>query len=561
MRWWLALTFALIAALTTVVVAERLRLQSTDAFRGRAQDVSVGRSVAAAATISEASKPLAKVRNAAAAQGLSLFVFDSSGRLLTSLTSGDVAMTAVPGNRPAVAAALDGRRYVHSYQSGDSTVVALRLQNPPDGVLLAYNHRADVSAEVGIVDRSVVESGLLAFAVGATGGLLVSVLITRRTRRIGDAAAAIERGQFDRPLTVGFADELGSLAETVERMRARLDETFSQLQADRDRLHRLLERLHEGVLTVNGEGRVGIVNSVAATMLGATSLAPGSSLPEPWPQLNLHGLAADLCMPGATPTEARVSPDDQTTYSIVGIPAGESTGHCVLVLADVTERERREAAEREFVANAAHELRTPIAAIAGAVEVLQAGAAEDPVARRRFLENIGRESERLRRLTRSLLTLARAQTREEALELEGVELAPLLDEVARGLGYGDDGLIEHDGAGIRFLGHPDLAYQALSNVIGNAVKHGGHDPVVIAARSTGDGHVVVEVRDRGPGIAADRRGRVFDRFYRGHARDESGFGLGLAIVREVVRELGGTVEITSQAGVGTTVSLTLLEAE
>ncbi len=560
MRWWLALTFALIAGMTTAVAAQVLRSQSADAFRGRAEDVSVGRSVAAAATIADSSRPIVATRSAAAAQGLSLFLFDAGGELVSQPASGDVVLDSVPNHGGAVGSALRGQRYISSAPGGHATVVALPVNNPAGGVLLAYNRRTDVSAEIGIVGRSVVEAGVLAFVVGATAGLLVSVLITRRTRRIADAAAEIERGRFDQPLTSGFHDELGELAETVDAMRERLDDSFSRLQSERDRLRRLLERLHEGVVTVGADGRVGLSNPAAARMLGLGQLSPGSPLPEPWQDIDMSALVRALCAPAARPTEARVSAGDRRTYSIVGIPASEPNGSCVLVLSDVTERERREAAEREFVANAAHELRTPTAAIAGAVEILRSGGAEDPEIRDRFLMNIERESLRLGRLTRSMLVLARAQTGEEPLELSAIDLSALLDEVIASLGPDEARLVARHRTDVKFLGQSDLAYQLLSNVIANAVRHGAGRPVTVSAARAAEGSVSIEVRDQGAGIPYEHRERVFDRFYRGDARDDSGFGLGLAIVREVVRELGGDVEIESPQGGGTTVRMKLIDA-
>ena len=103
-----------------------------------------------------------------------------------------------------------------------------------------------------------------------------------------------------------------------------------------------------------------------------------------------------------------MTPDENHAYGVVGIPSQPDTDWALLVIDDLTEQERRELAEREFVSNAAHELRTPLTTIIGAVEVLQAGAKEDPVERDRFLAHIERESGRLARLARAMLTLARA---------------------------------------------------------------------------------------------------------------------------------------------------------
>ncbi|HJQ52154.1 MAG TPA: ATP-binding protein, partial [Gaiellaceae bacterium] len=222
----------------------------------------------------------------------------------------------------------------------------------------------------------------------------------------------------------------------------------------------------------------------------------------------------------------------------------------LLVVDDLTEQERRELAEREFVSNAAHELRTPLTTIIGAVEVLQAGAKEDPAERDRFLAHIERESGRLARLARAMLTLARAHSGQEVPRVEAVELAPLLREVAAGLqphaGVAVDVEVSD---GLAVEANRDLLEQALRNLGENAAKHTARGSVVL--RAYGDANTVsVEVEDSGPGIKPEVQRHVFDRFYRGE-RDAHGFGLGLAIVRESVRTLGGRIELDSSPGQGT----------
>ena len=129
--------------------------------------------------------------------------------------------------------------------------------------------------------------------------------------------------------------------------------------------------------------------------------------------------------------QARVAADERT-YALVGVPAPARGADAILVLTDISERERRERAEREFVANAAHELGTPLTAIATSLEVLRAGAKDDPAERDRFLELIERQTSRLGRLRRALLTLARAQTRQETIRLEPVTAAAPARDGRRG---------------------------------------------------------------------------------------------------------------------------------
>lgn len=242
---------------------------------------------------------------------------------------------------------------------------------------------------------------------------------------------------------------------------------------------------------------------------------------------------------------------------IVGLPARHGYESAVLVVTDISERERRERAEREFVTNAAHELRNPLAAITSAVDVLQAGAKEVPEERDLFLRNIERDAARLGRLTRALLVLARAQTRTEAPAFRPVELRPLLAAIAAGIQPAAGvRLSVRCPAGLHALAEPDLVEQAITNLATNAAKHTQAGEIILSARRLDTTSVMIEVADTGPGIPASEQDRVFDRFYRGR-RDSDGFGLGLAIVRQAVWALGGRVEIEPEAGCGTTVRVTV----
>jgi two-component system phosphate regulon sensor histidine kinase PhoR len=270
--------------------------------------------------------------------------------------------------------------------------------------------------------------------------------------------------------------------------------------------------------------------------------------------VELAELAAGLFRPDAAIAEARVEASEGRTLSVVGIPASAS-GLALLVFGDISAQERRERAEREFVTNASHELRTPVSAIIAAVEALESGAKESPDDRDSFVELIGRQAHRLARLTRALLVLARAQTHQGLLLLERVDLAPLLDEVAS-TSEAPSRVVVDCPPGLAVLAQRDLTEQVFANLIENALKHTHDDAVRLSARAQGDA-VVVEVRDAGSGISARVQDRVFDRFYSGENGRREGFGLGLAIARDAVRALGGRIDIESTAGQGTTVRIAL----
>jgi signal transduction histidine kinase/HAMP domain-containing protein len=564
-RWWLALTFALISALTAVAVAELYTQRAENAFRGRAQDLAAGATVSAAEALRVAVQQGQSLQDAvtetARSRRLALFVFDANGHLLTGSTSHGVPLGAVPSAKDALARALDGQRYVQSFDRGRSIVVGLRLRAGRSAALVARASRPELRAELGIVHNEIVKAALIAVGAGAAVGLLVALFIGARLRRIASAALAIEGGSFDTKLVPGFPDELGALAATVDRMRERLRESFESIESERDRLRRLLERLHQGVVAVDARLNVQFANGVAARMVGAT-LGEGDPLPEPWPDFSLCGVARNLFARDATVAEARLSVDADHTYAVVGIPPGRGSGTAILVLTDVSERERRERSEREFVANAAHELRTPVTAIAAAVEALQAGAAEDAARRGQFLAVIDRQTGRLGRLIRALLVLARAQTRQEPLRLEPVELRSILHDVAEGLSPREGVAVEvRCASGLYALAERVLTEQVVANLAANAVKHTSKGLILLSAEPTDDGFVAIEVSDTGPGIQEDARDRVFDRFYSAGENGREGFGLGLAIVSESVRALGGVIEVDSTAGTGTTVRVTLAGEE
>jgi signal transduction histidine kinase len=253
--------------------------------------------------------------------------------------------------------------------------------------------------------------------------------------------------------------------------------------------------------------------------------------------------------------------------AIVEINAGpirDSAGRTVAavsVFRDVTLAEQRAQAEREFISNAAHELRTPLAAIVGAVEVLLAGAKDEPEELGRFLAHLEQQCRRLERLTNALLVLARVQTRTEAPRLEIVELCPLLGEVAQSLHPAPRVAVEVEcPEELAVFANHELLEEALVNLGANAVKYTLRGTVTLAATEVEPGFVEVAVRDTGRGMKAADRKRAVERFYRGDDDVKGGFGLGLAIVAAAADAMGAKLEIESAPRRGTTVRMRLRAA-
>ena len=538
-RWWLGVAFAVVAATSTAIVVAQFSDNSEHAFRRNGErvalkDAQIAQTVTPAKLARVANKRNVRLRIVGAAEA-------------ESAAAGLV--------RDAARAALAGNQFARGTADGGTFVAAVPYRGE---ALVAISRRPDVAAAIHTVNGEALRAGVIAGVIGVIVGLLFAQLIALRLRRLSAATEAIAHGDFETPLRYRFRDEFGALAYSFERMRRQLRRSFRRLEAERDRLRLLLERLHEGVLTIDQDLVVHFANTEARRLLGGR-VREGDTLPEPWQGFELREFASRLFDERATVTQVHVTPDEQHAYGVVGIPSQPETDWALLVVDDLTEQERRELAEREFVSNAAHELRTPLTTIIGAIEVLQAGAKEDPAERDRFLAHIERESGRLARLARAMLTLARAHSGQELPRVEAVELAPLLREVAAGL-------VPHAGvavevevpAGLAVDANRDLLEQALRNLGENAAKHTGRGSVTL--RAYGDGSTVtVEVEDSGPGMSPEVQRHVFDRFYRGE-RDAHGFGLGLAIVRESVRTLGARIELDSSPGEGTVFRILLAPA-
>jgi two-component system sensor histidine kinase ResE len=541
-RWWLGAAFAVVAATSTAIVVSQFSNSSENAFRHAAGNVA-----------------LADVRKAArraTPTNLDQLAKQLNGNVQLRLIGAAGVVSAHAGlERDAVSAALAGNEFVRGDADGSIFVAATPYRGR---ALVAISRRPDVAAAIDTVNGEALRAGVIAGVIGVIVGLLLAQLIALRLRRLSAAAEAIALGDFETPLRYHFRDEFGALALSFDRMRRQLRRSFRRVEAERDRLRLLLERLHEGVLTIDQDLVVHFANAEARRLLGGR-VSEGDALPEPWQGFDLREFAQRLFDERATVTQVHVTPDEQHAYGVVGIPSQPETDWALLVVDDLTEQERRELAEREFVSNAAHELRTPLTTIIGAIEVLQAGAKEDPVARDRFLAHIEREAGRLARLARAMLTLARAHSGQEQPRVEAVELAPLLRDVAAGLQPRHGVTLDVEAPdGLAVEANRDLLEQALRNLGENAAKHTAHGSVVLRAYGN-ESTVAVEVEDSGPGISPEVQRHVFDRFYRGE-RDALGFGLGLAIVRQSVRTLGGRIELDSSPGHGTVFRILLTPA-
>jgi two-component system phosphate regulon sensor histidine kinase PhoR len=342
-------------------------------------------------------------------------------------------------------------------------------------------------------------------------------------------------------------------------------------EIDRGLLERVLEELPVGVVVADAaSGRYSYANARARALLGESVV--GTSVVQMAAEQASDGLGKAL-PPRQSPLARALFGGEQIEHELVEltVPGGEKLGLTVwakplrdgdgppaafAAIEDRSARDLRERVEREFITNAAHELRTPLAAIASAIEVLESGAKNLPAERDMFLKHIARQSDRLQRLTRALLLLARAEVHDEEPRLEIVQVKQLLADTASALtpAQGVSVEVDCDDDNAAALSNRDLLEQALLNIAANAARYTQTGKITL--RCHVDGPVaVLTVEDTGPGISTAALGHVFERFYRAGSRESQGFGLGLSIARHAIEAIGGRVDVESTEGVGTRVSV------
>jgi PAS domain S-box-containing protein len=362
-----------------------------------------------------------------------------------------------------------------------------------------------------------------------------------------DVYASRVGGESSRRVAIVFAN-------TTERKRA--EEALRESEAT---LNSILNNLAEGVLVADTQGHVVFANSAARAMLGVTGEEPLNELPDPWEGFSLPD-AVSHCTRSREGIEAGVRYGESSLRVKLEclVELERSRGEVLVVIQDLSAGHQLEVNQQRFLANAAHQLRTPIMAVVGAAELLATGEDADPAIKRRLLNHIFTESRRMQRLSEALLRLSRVGWDQREPDLETVDLreagqqaAELMEPLAesgglRILAEGEGGCVRAD---------PEWLQEVLMVLLSNAIKHSNRGGDIRVRVSPGS----VTVEDEGVGIGQIDLPHIFERFYKGRGSSE-GFGLGLSICKELTERMGGSISVRSREGVGTAVNVELPEA-
>ena len=414
---------------------------------------------------------------------------------------------------------------------------------------------AFVAITAGVGAGTVALAGAIGGLVAVIGSSAFAARHRARARAIADVGRRYALGDLSRPGPDYGDDDLGAAARALDGAVQELGRRVDTLSRDRARMEAILGSMVEGVLVVDGTGKLQMVNDAARRMLRVESNAAG----RPYVEAIRHpGVVEEFgkVLGGGSARGFELAVTRESAHDLVArVAPVVATGRgAILVLHDITDLKRADRIRRDFVANVSHELRTPLTAIKGYAEALLDDP-DDAEAQQRFLHIIQRHAARMERLVADLLRLARLDARQEQLERVPTDLRALLDGVVDDL----EPLIAEKQMQVSVEADPSLAsvpldaakvHDIVRNLVENAVNYTPPGGAVTVQATTVGGTLAVVVADNGPGIPSADLGRVFERFYR---VDKSrgrpgGTGLGLAIVKHLADLHGGTVTVTNAAG-------------
>jgi two-component system phosphate regulon sensor histidine kinase PhoR len=480
-------------------------------------------------------------------------LIDADGRVVgdSTQTEQELATLENHAGRPEIVDA--GQRNIgvsrrHSTTVGtDMLYVATRTSHPVVRYVRVALPLSDVDAQLAVIRNT----ALVALAASVPLALLVSWLfsspLARRVKAIAGVAQRYSSGDLTRPAYDYGADELGLVARVMDDSVHELGRRLEELSRDRARMEAILTGMVEGVLVVDGQGRLQLVNRAAQAMLRVESSSTGRLYLEVIRHPDIAAqITAALRGDAVGSHEVMFARDPGRMFIARAAPVqAPGGGGAVLVLHDITDLRRADQIRRDFVANVSHELRTPLTAIRGYVEALLDGPT-DADDTRRFLEIIARHSTRMERLVQDLLRLARLDAKQEALDVTQCDIEQLFAGVIADLSPSIEAKHQHVTITVppearRVDGDPGKLHDIVRNLVENAVNYSPEGADLRVSSGLDANSVLITVADSGPGIPEEDLTRVFERFYRvdkSRARP-GGTGLGLAIVRHLVELHGG----------------------
>jgi two-component system phosphate regulon sensor histidine kinase PhoR len=440
----------------------------------------------------------------------------------------------------------------------DMLYIAVRASHPVVRYVRLALPLTDIDAQLAEVRTLTLIALGTAVPIALVLAWLLSAPLGRRVQDIAAVAQRYSAGDLSRPGHDYGRDELGTVARVLDNSVQELGRRLQEVSRDRARTDAMLTGMIEGVLVLDSDGRVRLVNQAARQMLHMDESALGRGYMEAIRHPHIVAqLGAALRGHEEASGELTLAREPGRTFVSRAAPvATEGGGGAVLVLHDVTKLRQADQMRRDFVANVSHELRTPLTAIRGYVEAVLDDSSNQATAEQ-FLQIVLRHTAGMERLVSDLLRLARLDAHQEPLERGRCSVRQLFTDVVTDLETAIQAkrlriAIDLEDEDCRIHGDANKLHDVLRNLVENAINHSPEGGEVRLEASAFGNSCAITVADCGPGIPAEDLARIFERFYR---VDKSrtrpgGTGLGLAIVKHLVELHGGEVTAANRPGGG-----------
>jgi two-component system phosphate regulon sensor histidine kinase PhoR len=421
----------------------------------------------------------------------------------------------------------------------------------------------EVKDSVWQVNRTITIGGLIAALIAIALALQISRITTEPLKKLTRMSKSMAEGKLDQEIRVSSVDEVGELSKAFNLMASRIKDMITLITAERDRMATILSNMSDGIIVVNNDSRIILVNAAAESMLNITGgTAVERTFVEAVRDYELNEIVQRCLQTREQQTGTVELRPDKLFLGIIVTPLEEEAG-CLLLIQDLTELRRLENIRRDFVSNISHELRTPIASLKALNETLQEGAINDPTVSDNFLDKMSAETDKLAQMVEELGELSRIESGELPIQRLPFNIAEAINMAvsrlqAQAYRAGLSLSIDVPQSIPQVLGDRDRVEQVLLNLLHNAIKFTPSGGAVSISADPNDKVVRVSISDTGVGIADDDLPRVFERFYKADkARSGGGTGLGLAIAKHIIEAHGGVITVDSVEGKGTTFTFTL----
>jgi two-component system phosphate regulon sensor histidine kinase PhoR len=348
-------------------------------------------------------------------------------------------------------------------------------------------------------------------------------------------------------------DEFNTIVETIHNLSHRLRKSMREVDYEKEKINEILKQMSEGFILLDNDNQVISINKKAIEILGDISL-----------HQNIIECIQDEQLINAL--------NNQATEQQLQIKADKHYYTCfisrtelgtTLFFADITASKKSEKMRSEFFSNVSHELKTPITSIKGYSELLAMGYINDEKTKQQMIHKISNEVNNMSRLINDILMLSSLESKTVETEMLPLKMKSIVLEVLESYEIDID---KHDlhvhihFDEIDYIGNHQQMYTLLNNIIGNAIKYNKDGGSVDIDMVRAQDDIKIIVKDTGIGIPKADQTRIFERFYRvdkGRSRQLGGTGLGLAIVKHIVSLYNGTIHLTSELDIGTTIVIVL----